>query len=175
MSDFTIVNGVAQIHDPALYKTWLDRPDYIEALAASPSPEVTAIKRLVINFEADLARMVRDGTVEEKVVEVMSRYVAEDYIQHDPNAPGNGLLSLIEHFRRIPVMGMTPPPVVSVIVEGDLVCMMLKEPTPDPVVPGQTYDWYMITIFRVGGGKLTEHWSTFKKMGPLPSLPPQSL
>ena len=49
MSDFSIVDGVAQIHNPELYQTWLDRPDYIEALAASPTPEVTAIKRLLID------------------------------------------------------------------------------------------------------------------------------
>ncbi|MCX4140673.1 nuclear transport factor 2 family protein [Paraburkholderia nemoris] len=164
MSDFTIVDGVAQIHNPELYNTWLDRPDYIEALAASPSPEVTAIKRLLIEFEAELSRMVRDNTVQEKVVEVMTRFIADDYIQHDPNAPGNGRERLIEHFRRVPLAGVTPPPVVSVIVEGELGTVMFKEPTPDPTAPGQTYDWYMITVFRVRNGKLAEHWSTFKKM-----------
>jgi predicted SnoaL-like aldol condensation-catalyzing enzyme len=171
MSDFTIVDGEAQIHNPQLYTTWLDRPDYIEALAASPSPEVTAIKRLLIEFEAELARMVRDGTVQEKVEEVMTRFIAEDYIQHDPNAPGNGRALLIEHFRRVPLSGATPPPVVSVIVEGDLGCVMMKEPLADPTAPGQTYDWYMITVFRVRNGKLAEHWSTFRKMAS--PFPPQ--
>lgn len=171
MSDFTIVDGVAQIHNPELYLTWLDRPDYIEALAASPSPEITATKRLLIEFEAELARMVRDNTVQRDVEAVMMRFVAEDYIQHDPNAPGNGRELLIEHFRRVPLSGVTPPPVVSVIVEGELGCIMTKEPTPDPTAPGQTYDWYMITVFRVRGGKLTEHWSTFRKMAD--PFPPQ--
>lgn len=29
MSDFSIVDGVAEIHDPELNRTWLDRPDCI--------------------------------------------------------------------------------------------------------------------------------------------------
>lgn len=57
------------------------------------------------------------------------------------------------------------------VVEGELGCIMMKEPTPDPTAPGKTYDWYMITIFRVRGGKLTEHWSTFRKMAD--PFPPQ--
>lgn len=72
MNDFSIVDGVAQIHNPELYRTWIDRPDYMEAVAASSSPEVTATKRLLIEFEAELARMVRDGSVQEKVQEVMT-------------------------------------------------------------------------------------------------------
>jgi predicted SnoaL-like aldol condensation-catalyzing enzyme len=171
MSDFTVVDGVAQIHNPELYKTWLDRPDYIEAVAASSSPDIAATKRLLIEFEAALARIVRDKTVQENVVEVMTRFVGENYIQHDPNAVGDGRDLLIEHFRRVPLDKGTPPPVVSVIVEGELACVMMKEPTPDPTAPGQTYDWYILTVFRVRDGKLVEHWGAFKKM--VPSLLPE--
>lgn len=37
MNDFTIIDGIAQIHDPKLYATWLDREDYLAAVSASPS------------------------------------------------------------------------------------------------------------------------------------------
>ena len=32
MTDFTIIDGIAQIHDPKLYETWLDREDYLAAV-----------------------------------------------------------------------------------------------------------------------------------------------
>src|SRR5450830_1538886 len=59
MTDFTIIDGIAQIHDPKLYETWLDREDYLAAVSASPYPEVAAIKRLLIDFQVALAKMVR--------------------------------------------------------------------------------------------------------------------
>lgn len=173
MSDFTIIDGVAQIHDPKLYETWLDREDYLAAVSASPSPEVAAVKRLLVDFEATLGRMVRDRTVEENVVEVMTKFIGDDYVQHDPNATGNGRDSLIEYFRNVPLDRGIAPPVVNVVVEGELGCIMMKRPMPDPMAPGQTYDWYILTVFRVRKGKLVEHWSAFQKMmAPLPPVQP---
>ena len=166
MSDFTIVNGVAEIHNPELYATWLDNEEFKQAVAESDTPERTAVKRLLIDFEADLARMVRDNAVQDRVVDVMTKYVAEDYIQHDPNAAGQGLAGLIEHFRHVPVGGPTPPPVVSVILDGEVGCVMMRELAPDPVNPGETYEWNILTVFRVHDGKLAEHWSTFRKIAP---------
>lgn len=166
MNDFSIIDGVAQIHDPALYETWLDREDYKAAVAVADTPERTAIKRLLIDFEADLARIVRDDTVQENVEELMNRYIVEDYVQHDPNAPGNGRDELIKFFRHVPTgEGVPiPPPVVSVVLDGDLACVMMRQPTPDPMSPGTTYDWHIVTVFRVRDGKLAEHWSAFRKM-----------
>ena len=166
MTGFAIVNGVAEISDPAIYQNWLDNEEFKSAVAADTSPERTAVKRLLIEFEADLARMVRDDTVQEQVVEVMTKYVAEDYVQHDPNAEGNGLENLIQHFRHVPIDGVIPPPVVSVILDGEVACLMMRELTPDPVVQGETYEWNILTVFRVHNGKLAEHWSTFRKMAP---------
>lgn len=166
MSGFTIINGVAEISDPAIYVNWLDNDEFKAAVAADPSPERTAIKRLVIEFEADLSRMVRDNVVQERVVEVMTKYIAEDYIQHDPNAFGHGRDTLIEQFRLVPIVGSTPPPVVSVILDGEVACLMMRELAPDPVMPGATYEWNILTVFRVHGGKIAEHWSTFRKVKP---------
>ncbi|MEV7978984.1 nuclear transport factor 2 family protein [Streptomyces sp. NPDC086519] len=171
MNDFSIIDGIAHINDPALYQTWLDREDYKAAVAQADTPERTAVKRLLVDFEADLARIVRDDTVQENVVDVMNRYIVKDYVQHDPNAPGNGRDNIIEHFRNVPTGPgtPTPPPVVSVVLDGDLATVMMKQPTPDPENPGKTYDWYIVTVFRVRDGKLAEHWSAFRKMAaPMP-------
>jgi predicted SnoaL-like aldol condensation-catalyzing enzyme len=63
-----------------------------------------------------------------------------------------------------------PPPPVCLLVEGDLVCLMMQKPLPDPAAPGQMYDWFIPTIFRVREGKLAEHWGAFRKGdSPLPA------
>lgn len=166
MAGFAIVNGIAEISDPEIYLNWLDNEEFKSAVAADASPERTAVKRLLIEFEADMARMVRDDEVQEQVVEVMTRYIAEDYIQHDPNTPGNGRQKLIEQFRNVPVIGEVSPPVVSVILDGENACLIMRKVVPDPVIPGATYDWNILTVFRVQNGKLTEHWSTYRKAVP---------
>lgn len=166
MSDFSIVDGIAEIHTPELYQTWLDRPDYIDAVAASPDPDAAAAKRIVIDFVAELARVVRDRTVEKQVRDVVERYVAEDYVEHDPNAPGNGRELLIEFLRHAPLDGGPPPAVVNILAEGELASVMTRQPTPDPLIPGSTYDWYNLAVFRLSNGRLSEHWSPLKKLAP---------
>lgn len=169
MTRFVIVNGVAEIQDAALYETWMDDSEFKEAVAASDTPERTAVKRLLIEFEADLARIVRDRTAAARVQEVVLRYIAEDYIQHDPNVPDvppGGRAGLIEHFKRMPAGGPTPPPVVGVLLDGDVACVMMRQLLPDPTSPGETYAWNILTVFRVEDRKLAEHWSAFQKMVP---------
>lgn len=169
MSRFAIVDGVAVIQDPSLYETWIDDGEFKAAVAAADTSERTAVKRLLIEFEADLARVVRDGTAAEHVEEIVLRYIAEDYIQHDPNVPDlppGGRAGLIEHFKRMPSGGPTPPPVVGVLLDGDVACVMMRQLLPDPTAPGETYEWNILTVFRVADGKLAEHWSAFQKMIP---------
>lgn len=164
MTAFSIVDGLATIHDPELYQTWIDRPDYLDAVAASPDPDVAAAKRTVIDFEAELARLARDHAGDERLREVLERYVASDYIQHDPNALGNGRDALIEFLRHAPVDGPPPPTVVGVLVEGELASVMRRQPTPDPLAPGGTYDWYSLDVFRLDNGRLAEHWGALQKL-----------
>lgn len=74
--------------------------------------------------------------------------------------------------RLVPIVG-SPPPVVSVILDGEVACLMMRELAPDPVVPGATYEWNIRTAFRVHGGKIAEHWSTFRKVRPGPNPDPR--
>lgn len=80
--------------------------------------------------------------------------------------PGNGRAFLAAGFRRIPSTGDVPPPPIALIVEGDLVCLLMQKPLPDPTAPGAMYDWFIPTVFRISDGKLAEHWGAFKK-GPM--------
>ncbi|TVY99809.1 hypothetical protein EAS64_39825 [Trebonia kvetii] len=172
MQEYTVVGGVAQISDPAFFETWMDREDFAEAMSQAATPAVAALKRLVFEFEAALARMVVSRRVEEEIDGILERFLVEDYIQHDPNVPGNGRAVLAQGFRMLPLNGDVPPPPVALIVEGDLVCLMMQKPMPDPTAPGSTYDWFIPTIFRVRNGKLAEHWGPGQKgkpgVGPAP-------
>lgn len=173
MQEYTIVGGVARITDPAFFRTWMHREDFVEALARSATPETTAMKRLVIEFEAALARMLLSGRVEEEVDGILEAFLVEDYVQHDPNVPGNGRALLAEGFRKIPLDGDVPPPPVALVVEGDLICLLMQKPLPDPTAPGSTYDWFIPTVFRVRDGKLAEHWGAFKKGNPGAGIAPE--
>lgn len=166
MPEYTIAGGVAQISDPAFFETWMHREDFAEAMSRAATPEAAAMKRLVVEFEAALARMIMSRRVEEEIDGILERFLVEDYIQHDPNVPGNGRGVLAQGFRKIPLNGDVPPPPVALIVEGDLVCLMMQKPLPDPTAPGSTYDWFIPTIFRVRDGKLAEHWGPGQKGNP---------
>jgi predicted SnoaL-like aldol condensation-catalyzing enzyme len=177
LQEYTVVGGIAQISDPAFFETWMHREDFAEAMSQAATPEAAAIKRLVWEFEAALARMVIGRRVEEEVDEILERFLVENYIQHDPNVPGNGRAILAAGFRKIPLNGDVPPPPVALIVDGDLVCLMMQKPMPDPAAPGSMYDWFIPTIFRVRDGKLAEHWGPGQKgnpgMGPSPEMGPK--
>ncbi|BBC32303.1 hypothetical protein SGFS_035970 [Streptomyces graminofaciens] len=52
------------------------------------------------------------------------------------------------------------------MAEGELASVMTRQPTPDPMIPGSTYDWYSLAVFRLGNGRPSEHWGPSKKPAP---------
>jgi predicted SnoaL-like aldol condensation-catalyzing enzyme len=157
-----IANGVATITNPELFSTWHHRPDYIEALVASPDAEISAKKRLFMEFEAALGRMTVAGSVQEDLEGILERYVGEPYIQHDPNiADGKDGL---RKFFGLGGYGDSPPAPVCLIVEGDLISVVLQTRAPDPTNPGALYDLFFVSLFRIRDGKLVEHWDSMSKM-----------
>ncbi|TMR12777.1 hypothetical protein ETD86_31830 [Nonomuraea turkmeniaca] len=66
------------------------REEFFDALSLSATAEATAMKRLVIDFEAALARLVLSRQAEDQVDRTLEEFLVEDYVQHDPNVPGNG-------------------------------------------------------------------------------------
>jgi predicted SnoaL-like aldol condensation-catalyzing enzyme len=162
VSDFTITDGVAKITNPELFSTWHHRPDYVEALAASPDAEIGAKKRLFLEFEAALGRMAVAGSVKEDLEGILERYVGEPYIQHDPNiADGkDGLREFFGHGG----YGDSPPIPVCVTVDGDLISVVLQTRAPDPTNPDELYDLFFVSLFRVRDGKFVEHWDSMSKM-----------
>lgn len=160
---YVVAGGVATITDPGFYDHWFDDAGYLEAVCAGPTPEIVAKKRLVFEFEAALARMMLNHSAEQDADGILEEYLTDEYIQHDPNIPHNGRAALALGFKLMPPSDDVPPPPVSLIVEGELVTLLMCKPMPDPTTPGELYDWFIPTIFRVRDGRLAEHWGAFQK------------
>jgi predicted SnoaL-like aldol condensation-catalyzing enzyme len=119
-------------------------PDAAAAAAASTA----ANKRLVVDF-------YRTVFVEKKVREGFERYVSQDYVQHNP---------LIATGREAAVKALTPrvtresmTDIKRVIAESDLVVLHVHART-NLKDRGRA----VVDIFRVTGGKITEHWDVIQ-------------
>jgi predicted SnoaL-like aldol condensation-catalyzing enzyme len=129
------------------------------ALLASNDPQLAANKRLVY----DMYRIVLQGGHWHRAHE----FVAEDYIQHNPNA-AQGLAGLIDYVRSTrPVRELKDTldlPLIQLIAEGDYVMTSFVRPEQD--AQGQTYYSTWFDLYRVEGGKVVEHWDPMLKSDP---------
>lgn len=90
-----------------------------------------------------------------------AEFIAEDYIQHNPNAQ-NGRAAVVKFFTEVlKVKPSAVPekmtwPVVEVMAEGDLVTVIYprKEKTED----GKEYTTAWFDTWRIKDGKAVEHW-----------------
>ncbi len=107
-------------------------------------------------------------------IERMDRFLAEDYVQHNPRflamaeftgATGNrawveagnearerGGIALVD------LGGIRLSNPIIVMAEGDLVTAIYKGDLPDPDNPDETYEAFAFETFRVRDEKFTEHW-----------------
>lgn len=144
-----------------------------EALPAHPTPlllledqdpTLAANKRLVF----DMWR----GVVNAGRVELADRMLSESYIQHSPvistgRAAFKQVFSAVE--RRDEIPEVVSPPLVTIIAEGDLVVMALREEMPAAGGEG-TYANVHFNLFRVHDGRLAEHWHSVQA-APGPGVP----
>lgn len=160
-----VVKGVGRAASPSFYSRWMFDQDYLDNLAKDPNPKMQAAKQAVVQFETDLARIVVEGRLNEQVDAVLERYLVADYVQHDPNIPQGrtGLAEWLKVGGMHEGSGISSPPVPIALTadpSNGLVTMILEmEPQPAPNDPSKKYPGYMISVFRVANGKLTEHYS----------------
>jgi predicted SnoaL-like aldol condensation-catalyzing enzyme len=108
-----------------------------------------------------------DGVINRADRDTVMKYIAEDYIQHNPNvAQGrDGVLELISIIKNTPP-GMVPPgkkTFKKALAQGDHVVIIWSQPQPDPHNPGQTYEGEAFDMFRLRDGKVVEHWDDTRK------------
>lgn len=89
---------------------------------------------------------------------VIKELVAEDYVQHDPNAADGlaGLLAFVDHINQSPPEQRPVINVVRTLADGDLVAVH------------SLYKWgkdiAAFDVFRFAGGKAAEHWAVAQPM-----------
>jgi len=129
-----------------------------ELLLASPDPHLAANKRLVYDFW----REVFEGGH----LELAPKYMAESYIQHNPNVP-TGRAAFVAFFSKFmtpkPVASRIKAPLVTIMAEGDRVVMVFASERPDPKDPKQKYTTTWFDMFRIENGKMAEHWDPATK------------
>jgi predicted SnoaL-like aldol condensation-catalyzing enzyme len=132
-------------------------PDH-ERLLASRDPHLAANKRLVYDFWRTV--------LEAGHLDQASTYLAEDYVQHNPNVP-TGRAGFIEFFSKFakarPVEAKVRSPLVAITAEGDLVVLSFVHRDRDPADSTRTYTTTSFDMFRVQGKKIVEHWDADRK------------
>ena len=108
-----------------------------------------------------------DGVINHADPAAVMKYVAPDYIQHNPNvAQGRqGVLDLVSVIKN-PPPGMIPPgkkTFFKAVAQGEYVAVIWTQPQPDPLNPGKTYTGEAFDMFRVRNGRVIEHWDDTRK------------
>lgn len=129
-----------------------------EQLLASSDARLAANKRLVYDFW----REVFEGGH----MELAEKYMAEGYIQHNPNVP-TGRAAFIDFFSKNVAPGAiqarVKAPLVAILADGNLVVLVFAREVPDAKDPGQKYTTTWFDMFRLEGGKIAEHWDPATK------------
>jgi len=141
--------------------TALSPEQQLEALKDA-DPKEAANKKLVYDFWREVF-VGRDMTRAET-------YMAESYIQHNPNVP-TGRAPFVAFFGTRPSQPAKPAidDLVAILGDGDLVTLAFRRELPDPTKPGATYTTTWFDMFRIENGKIAEHWDYGTKQ--LPAAP----
>ena len=129
------------------------------ALLASDDPRLAANKQLVY----DMYRIVLQGGHWNRAHE----FIAEHYIQHNPNA-AQGLAGLRDSVRASrPVREIKDTldlPLIHLMAEGDYVTTAFVRPEKD--AEGKTYYSSWFDLYRIEDGRIAEHWDPMLKSDP---------
>jgi predicted SnoaL-like aldol condensation-catalyzing enzyme len=129
-----------------------------ERFVASSDARLAANKRLVYDFW----REVFEGGH----LELAEKYMAESYVQHNPNVP-TGRAAFVEFFSKFakpkPVEPRIKAPLVAMVADGDYVVLSFAREYPDPKDAAKKYTTTWFDMFRLEGGKIAEHWDSALK------------
>lgn len=112
-------------------------------------------KKLVYDFWREV--------VDAGQIDQIDKYVAENYIQHNPNvATGRRALAeqIARNVKRQAAQAQIKAPVVAIVAEGNLVVVSLVSELPDPADSSKKYTTTWFDMFRIENGKIAEHWDS---------------
>jgi predicted SnoaL-like aldol condensation-catalyzing enzyme len=94
-------------------------------------------------------------------MDLVNKYMAESYIQHNPNVP-TGRKAFVDFFSKfakpISIVDSIKAPLIAITADGDLVTLVFKQENPDPKETGKKYTTTWFDMFRIENGKIAEHW-----------------
>ena len=129
---------------------------------------MTPTERVNLDFVLDWWREV----LEARHVELASKYMAEDYIQHNINVQ-TGRAGFVKFFSSlgspvnpIPATLRTPP--VIAFAKGDYVALIFEREAKDPADPSSTYTFNTYDLLRMENGLIQEHWDYALKRPGIP-------
>jgi predicted SnoaL-like aldol condensation-catalyzing enzyme len=122
-----------------------------EPMLASPDARLAANKRFVYDFWREV--------FEAGHMELAEKYMADGYIQHNPNV-ATGRAAFVAFFsKNIPPQPIEPrvkAPLVAILAEGNLVVLVFVRELPDPKDSTQKYTTTWFDMFRLEGGKIRQ-------------------
>jgi predicted SnoaL-like aldol condensation-catalyzing enzyme len=129
------------------------------AMLKSSDPKLAANKKVVYDFFRIVLRGFR--------IDEADKYMAVDYIQHNPNAE-TGMAGFKAYFNAIKPKQLPPVPaglddLVAIQAEGDYVTLSFVKEYDDPSAKGKKYTTTWFDMLRVVNGKLVEHWDSATK------------
>lgn len=131
-------------------------PEDHEALLQSEDPALEANKRLVY----DMYRIVLQAGLADRAGE----FIAEDYIQHNPNAD-QGLAGVQEYIRNTrperEIEDRLELPMIHIMAEGNHVTIAFLRLNEDAEGNGHYSTWF--DLFRIEDGLIAEHWDPMLK------------
>jgi predicted SnoaL-like aldol condensation-catalyzing enzyme len=130
------------------------------ALLESDDPLLAANKRLVFDTYRNVIEANREA--------LAGLYIAQDYIQHNPNIPTglDAIRLLLAASDDLPIEASLRAPLVASVAEGDLVVQAVMLEHPDPRYEGRTYTSTGFDMFRIEDGRLAEHWDAATRPAP---------
>ncbi|HEV3332862.1 MAG TPA: nuclear transport factor 2 family protein [Bryobacteraceae bacterium] len=130
-----------------------------ESLTKSSDKKLEANKTMIYNLFREV--------LEARHMELADKYLADDFIQHNPNA-ADGLAALKQYFannniKPQPIAPKLKRKITAIIAEGDMVMVIYPRELKDPKNPSKTYTTAGFDAYRIKNGKVVEHWDAATK------------
>ena len=150
---------------PSMAQAPVTRHPDPESLFTDTNPALHANKQVVLHIVRDL--------LEANHWSDAPKWIAPEYIQHNPNIP-SGLEPVMKFFGSrkptpIPDRKSWRTPVVAVTATGDLVTVAFAREYDDPRKPGAKYTTTWFDMWRIRDGKAVEHWDPALIAPPAPA------
>jgi predicted SnoaL-like aldol condensation-catalyzing enzyme len=120
------------------------------AFAQADSPQEAKNKQLVLNWWREVVTFNH--------VELANKYMAADYVEHNPNYAG-GRQEFVAYFGKTPAKPMQrslPKQPDRVFAKADYVVLVWELDGEDKT--GKAFKYNTFDVVRVANGKIAEHW-----------------